>query len=175
MRQFVILFILLLACDISAVFSQDGEAIFKQNCAVCHQIGTGRLVGPDLLGINNKRDSVWLVNFIKSSQTMIRDGDEEAVKMHLEYNKIIMPDFKFLSDVEIMATLKYIESFGDQPQATTTTLSQIAPESGQSVQSSHNGHSKITESFNKIVIIGMFFISILIAGLTILMLQNLRK
>ena len=74
---------------------QDGEAIYKQNCSACHKLGQ-RLIGPDLIGINQKRSEEWLISFIKSSQTMIKSGDADAVSFFL----ICSPVFLMLSPKE---------------------------------------------------------------------------
>lgn len=87
---------------------QDGAAIFKQTCVVCHKLGQ-RLIGPDLLGVNEKRSEEWLLKFIRSSQTMIKSGDPDAVAIFNEYNQIVMNDQSFLSDDEIRAVLFYIK------------------------------------------------------------------
>ncbi|MBS1750042.1 MAG: cytochrome c, partial [Bacteroidetes bacterium] len=56
------------------VAQQTGEAVFKETCVACHTIGQGKLVGPDLANIQNRHSEVWLINFIKSSQTVIKSG-----------------------------------------------------------------------------------------------------
>ena len=87
---------------------QDGEAIFKQNCAACHKLGQ-RFIGPDLIGVNQKRSEDWLVSFIKSSQTMIKSGDADAVAIYEEFNQVMMTDLAHLSDDDIKTILSYIE------------------------------------------------------------------
>ena len=87
--------------------AQDGEAIFKQNCSACHMLGR-RLVGPDLVGVSERRNEEWLINFIKSSQSMINEGDPDAVAIFEEYNKTLMTDQTHLSDGDIKAILDYI-------------------------------------------------------------------
>ena len=42
-------------CAGSAVLAQDGKALFDAKCVVCHSIGGGPKVGPDLKGIVAKR------------------------------------------------------------------------------------------------------------------------
>ncbi|MCD4664427.1 MAG: c-type cytochrome [Bacteroidales bacterium] len=78
-------------------------------CGACHSIGKGRLVGPDLKGITERRDEAWLISFIRSSQTMVKDGDAEAVKIFDEY-KIPMPDNNF-TDEQIIGILNYIKNY----------------------------------------------------------------
>lgn len=80
----------------------DGEAIFKQRCAVCHSIGGGRSVGPDLEGVHTKRLEVWLIQITRSAQSFVNSGDAEAKKLLDEYK--MMPD-QDLSDADIEAVL----------------------------------------------------------------------
>ncbi|HCC84588.1 MAG TPA: hypothetical protein DEP87_02810, partial [Candidatus Pacebacteria bacterium] len=57
-------------------FTQElGKEIFTQKCSACHSIGKGRLVGPDLAGVNDRRSEGWLLKFIKSPQAVINSGD----------------------------------------------------------------------------------------------------
>ncbi len=94
---------------VNSVQAQDGEQLFQQ-CRACHSIGQGKLLGPDLLDISKKRDAVWLKNFIKSSQSMIKNGDPEAIAIFEEFNKLMMIDYP-LPDTDIEAIIKYIDSF----------------------------------------------------------------
>ena len=86
-----------------------GNVLYKQSCAACHTIGGGRLVGPDLAGINNRRSKDWLNTFIKSPMSMVNNGDETAVALYEKFNKMPMPD-QAMSDSEISAILAYIQS-----------------------------------------------------------------
>jgi mono/diheme cytochrome c family protein len=36
---------------------QDAETFYKQNCAACHTIGGGKLLGPDLKGVTKARST----------------------------------------------------------------------------------------------------------------------
>lgn len=91
----------------SASNAREGEVLFKENCVACHKMGS-RLVGPDLSGINEKRSKEWLIDFIRSSQTMISNGDKEAIAIYDEYNGIAMPDHKHLDEEQINSILGYI-------------------------------------------------------------------
>lgn len=68
-----------------------------------------RLIGPDLIGINQKRSEEWLIPFIKSSQTMIKSGDADAIAIYEEFNQMMMNDQTHLSDDDIRSVLSYIE------------------------------------------------------------------
>lgn len=95
--------------------AQEGEKLFKQNCGACHQMGK-RLVGPDLTGITDRQTEEWIKAFIKSSQTVIKSGDPEAVAIFKEYNELLMPD-QNLSAGEIDQVIGYLKGFS-APAAT---------------------------------------------------------
>ena len=93
-------------------FSQTAED--EENykvCKACHTIGGGQLVGPDLKGISEKRDEAWLISFVQNSQQMVQSGDEQAVKVFNENNKIPMPS-NSLSDDQVRGILLYIANDG---------------------------------------------------------------
>ncbi len=87
----------------------DGEKIFKTTCTACHTIGKGKLVGPDLAGVNARRTPKWLLEFTKSPQALIKKGDPIATKLFNDYNKIQMPDPN-LTEVQIKNVLAFIKS-----------------------------------------------------------------
>ncbi len=119
------LFLTLLIIINAPVSGQDqGEAIFKKTCVACHTINKGRLVGPDLANIQQRRSDDWLNKFIKSSQTVINSGDSTAVAIFEEYNKLPMPD-QALSDNDVKLVLNYISSLGEQPAIDTIDASSI--------------------------------------------------
>lgn len=91
--------------------ADEGEQLFKTTCAACHTIGKGRLVGPDLSGITQKKSQEWLVPFIKSSTTVIQSGDADAVAIFKEYNSLMMPDVAY-SEAQIVNILNYISTGG---------------------------------------------------------------
>ncbi|SFH23982.1 quinol:cytochrome c oxidoreductase pentaheme cytochrome subunit [Pontibacter chinhatensis] len=86
-----------------------GEALFKNNCAVCHSAGSDVIVGPGLQGVTKKRSESWLISWTKNSQALIQSGDADAVAIYNEFNKQAMPSFAF-SDDEIKSIFAYIDS-----------------------------------------------------------------
>ena len=102
-----------------ALAEAPGSTTFGSLCVACHTIGGGRLVGPDLAGVSDRRSEQWLVDFITSSQTMIQSGDPDAVALSEEYNGMVMPD-ALVAESEVLAVISYISSQTpgiDEPQA----------------------------------------------------------
>lgn len=85
----------------------EGETIFKSTCSACHKISNARLVGPGLANINKKCTEQWFISFVKSSQTMVKNGDPQAVAIFEEFNKTVMPDQNF-TDAQIKSVWAYI-------------------------------------------------------------------
>jgi cytochrome c2 len=101
---------LLLILILQPAYSQDGEKVFKTSCIICHTIGGGTLLGPDLANVQTRRDKDWIFSFIRSSQTMVNSGDETAVALFEQFNKIMMPDHPGMTDDDLNSLLAYIES-----------------------------------------------------------------
>ena len=102
--------------SLSASAQESGKQIFQKSCAACHSIGGGRLVGPDLAGVNDKRPEDWLLKYIKSSQTLVKSGDKVATALFEEFNKFPMPD-QALSDEQIKQVLAHIKETGGSTAA----------------------------------------------------------
>ena len=94
---------------------ESGKEIYQKSCAACHSIGGGRLVGPDLKGVSEKRPEDWLLKFIKSSDKLVKAGDQTALALLDEY-KMPMPD-QALSDDQIRKVLAHIKEAGGSPAA----------------------------------------------------------
>jgi mono/diheme cytochrome c family protein len=84
-----------------------GEGLFQTTCTACHTINRGRLIGPDLSRVYERREEDWLIRFIRSSQKMHKAGDSLAVALYKEYNQVPMPDNQ-LTDQEIKNLIDYI-------------------------------------------------------------------
>src|SRR3972149_2454551 len=105
---------------------ESGKQIFQKACAACHSIGAGKLVGPDLAGVNDRRAEDWLIKFPKSSQALIKSGDKTAVALFEEFNKMPMPD-QALSDDQIKKILAHIKEAGGSSAAAGKDAAPSAP------------------------------------------------
>jgi len=91
MRQHaIVLLLLLVGAGIGTVPAQDRVEDFRLNCASCHTIGGGRLVGPDLLNVEERKDREWLARFIVDPLGVIDSGDPYALQLKDEARGALM-------------------------------------------------------------------------------------
>lgn len=88
---------------------EEGKSIFQSRCAACHNISK-TLTGPALAGVDQRHSIDWIVNFVHSSQSMVKAGDKEALALFNQFNKIPMPDHTDLSDAQIKNVVEYIKA-----------------------------------------------------------------
>ena len=61
-----------------------GEAIFQSHCIGCHTFGEGRLTGPDLQGVVERREYGWIMAMVTNPDSMLRE-DATARQLFAEY------------------------------------------------------------------------------------------
>ncbi len=89
--------------------SQVPADYFRQNCSVCHTVGGGRLIGPDLEGVTKRKDRAWLVKFLQSPQAMIDSGDPYAAQLLKDAHGLTMPTVAGMTPDLASALLDLIE------------------------------------------------------------------
>lgn len=77
---------------------EQGLEIFRTWCSPCHTIGGGRLIGPDLAGLGDRRAEEWIIGYVQHSQQYVEAGDSTAVALFNEFSRIVMPDQPFSED-----------------------------------------------------------------------------
>ena len=124
-------FVLLISLNISAqdVDIAKGKSLYNANCASCHKLNK-KLIGPALKGVSAKYDKEWLYAWIKNSAAMIKAGDEQAIAIYEEYNKVAMNAFPQLSNEDIDNILAYTD-YVPEPVATSTTVSGTQSSNGE--------------------------------------------
>jgi mono/diheme cytochrome c family protein len=155
-------------------YGQDGASIFKKNCGVCHTIGKGKIVGPDLKGVDKKYELKWLIDWVKSSQTMInKKKDPIAIKIFNDNNQMVMPD-QDVSDEEITTLVAYIGEETvklEQPQAPATVATVTPTEQIKGNQADSNSSES---TLNQLRVPSSVLIYILIGIIVFLTLLVIR-
>lgn len=88
---------------------EEGKEIFTSRCAACHNVNKV-LTGPALAGVNQRRSMEWIIQFVHSSQTLIKSGDKDAVAVFNQFNNVTMPDHPDLTADNIKSIVEYIKS-----------------------------------------------------------------
>ena len=143
--------------------AQDGKALFQSNCASCHN-PVKQLTGPALKGVQGRvPDQKLLHAWIRNNQKVLASGDKYFNDLYVQFGKTPMNVFPQLTDPEIDAILKYVDSY-------------VEPGGGGSKQSPNDGPAmQQAESDNSL----LYGILTLILGVIMLVLlqvnSNLKK
>lgn len=95
---------------VAFTLAQETADYFRQNCMSCHTIGGGRLTGPDLKNVAQRKDRAWLVRFILDPKGMIDSGDPYALELQRDARGAIMPLVQGMSKARAEALLDLIEA-----------------------------------------------------------------
>jgi mono/diheme cytochrome c family protein len=104
----------------NTVFAQDaaeGETLFKNNCAACHNTNDEVLVGPGLKGISERRPIDWIIKWVHNPQSVIASGDKYANDLYTKFNKAAMTPYPNFSDDQIKGIVAYIDAANAAPAA----------------------------------------------------------
>ncbi len=110
MAAFLMATLLVIAPAIApqAAQAQESTDFFRTNCYSCHTIGGGRLVGPDLKDVHERRDTEWLMEFVLNPQAVINSGDPYARQILDEARGVVMPAVPGISRARVEALLAMI-------------------------------------------------------------------
>lgn len=86
-----------------------GQYLFSTRCAVCHTIGEGVKVGPDLLGVTRRREREWLRRYIAVPDKMLAENDPIAVSLYKKFQEVRMPN-EGLHEQDVATVIDYIEA-----------------------------------------------------------------
>ncbi len=103
--------ILLFMVSFSACFAADkgkGKVTFDTKCALCHSIGQGDKIGPDLKGVTKRRSIDWIKKMVKDPETMLKT-DPVAKELFIKYKNVPMIK-QGLTDQEIEDVIAYLKT-----------------------------------------------------------------
>lgn len=104
----ILLFLFIVLPGIS--FAQDGQALFKANCASCHKPDVA-YVGPELKGARDREpEKGWVHKWVRNATTMATT-DPYAIQMVKDHGGVIMTSFPDLTDQEIDAILDWADNY----------------------------------------------------------------
>jgi cytochrome c2 len=122
-KTLIPLFLILLLSSVNRLQAQNGETIFKANCASCHSV-TKDLTGPALKGVEERgpwSDRKKLYDWIHNpAKFMASDPYTQALRQ--SHGGVMMTAFPQLSDKEIDAIIDYVNK--------TAAASAAAPAAG---------------------------------------------
>lgn len=96
-----------------------GQYKFESRCAVCHSIGGGNKIGPDLAGITKRRERAWVARYLMQPAKMRAEGDPIALDLSKRY-KVAMPDQR-LEKADLDEILLYLGTRSDaQPKVASS-------------------------------------------------------
>ncbi|HVP59728.1 MAG TPA: cytochrome c [Myxococcaceae bacterium] len=92
-----------LACASTALAAAGSDAgaspeaspagiLFGQKCLTCHNVGEGNKIGPDLLGVDQRRELAWLKRWLASPGAMLDAKDPTALELLGQFNNVRMPE-----------------------------------------------------------------------------------
>ena len=91
----------------------EGKDLFKKNCTSCHPVN--KIVdGPRLEGVTQRVDRELIYAWIRNSDQVLKSGNEYFNNLYKEIGSM-MPSFSNLTNKQIDAILKYIETHQNFP------------------------------------------------------------
>lgn len=95
--------------DAAPLVLDPGQYLFQSRCGVCHTIGNGDKIGPDLAGVTTRRERSWVARYLNSPDKMRAEGDPTALELAKKYKTVRMPDQR-LGGADLTAILSYLET-----------------------------------------------------------------
>ncbi len=95
----------------NGAMAQDGKALFQSDCASCHN-PIKQVTGPALKGVTARvPDQKLLHAWIKNNAAVLASGNKYFNDLYIQFGKTPMNTFPQLTDPEIDAILKYVETY----------------------------------------------------------------
>jgi mono/diheme cytochrome c family protein len=144
---------------VSATFAQDaaeGETLFKNNCAACHNTSDEVLVGPGLKGVSERRPIEWIVKWVHNPQAVIASGDKYANDLYNKFNKAAMTPYPNFSEAQIKGIVAYIDAANVAPAAAAPAAG-AAPADGAAAPTAQSSGGML-----EVLLVGLLIIMVLV-------------
>lgn len=83
--------------------------LFGQKCTSCHTVGEGNKIGPDLLGVDQRRELPWLKKWLTSPGAMLDAKDPTALELLGQFNNVRMAE-QNLTPEQIDALIAFFQA-----------------------------------------------------------------
>src|SRR5450432_1432806 len=94
----------------NSLLAQDGKALFQANCASCHN-PFKVVTGPALKGVSERiPDKNLLHAWVHNSSKVLQSGNKYFTDLYAQYKTQMTVFGNQLSDAEIDAIIKYVET-----------------------------------------------------------------
>jgi protein SCO1 len=94
-----------------------GQYLFQSRCSVCHTLGGGDKIGPDLAGVTTRRERQWVARYLSAPDKLRAEGDPIALELSKKYKTVRMPDQR-LGGADLNSILAYLEAQSATPGKT---------------------------------------------------------
>ncbi len=97
------------ACS-GTMIGQSVEDDFATNCANCHTIGGGPLLGPDLKGVSERQSREWLVDWMMDPMGVLISGDPYALELQRAARGSVMTSTPGMNEARANQLLDFIDA-----------------------------------------------------------------
>ena len=116
MKKVFVLVGIVLSNIVTAQSFEEGEKVFKQNCAACHKMDK-KVVGPALQNVVADQGAEWVYEWVKNNQSLRESGDAHANEVYEEFNQGVMPAYEWLGEDGLMNVVEYLSEWKGKQEA----------------------------------------------------------
>jgi mono/diheme cytochrome c family protein len=92
---------------VDTALARAGGLVFHDRCVACHKLGPGLAVGPDLLGVFERREAGWIRAMVSNPDSMLRT---DSIARALLYSyQVPMIDTE-LGEPEVRAVMEFLRA-----------------------------------------------------------------
>nr|WP_310587580.1 c-type cytochrome [Larkinella knui] len=145
-----------------------GKELFSTLCQQCHAVTDEKVIGPGLKGVTKRRDTAWLIKWVKNPQAVISSGDPYATALYAKFQPVVMQSFPDLSDDDIKNILAHVDASAAPAAAPTSGTASGGQTAGTAASESPSG-------LFTAVLIGLLVVMLLVLGVLLVLVTILSK